>query len=136
MTHSAYPILDLTFIAAEDLSAKQYYLVQFASTEGQVELHDTANRYAMGVLRNKPESGETAIVRVLGVTEVAVETGGVAYGACVGDDTPANPTGLAGTGANGEAVYGVVLNASGTTAADLATVLVDFIAPKVYATLS
>lgn len=136
MSHSTYPILDLTFIAGEDLTEKQYYLVQFTSTEGTIELHDTANKYAMGVLRNKPDTGETAVVRVLGVTEMAMEAGGVAYGLPVGDDVPANPTGLGGAGANGEAVYGVVLTASGTTAADLATVLVDFITPKVYATLS
>lgn len=136
MSHSTYPIMDLTFIAAEDLTEKQYYLVQFASTEGQVELHDTANKYAIGVLRNKPDSGETAVVRVLGVTEIAMEAGGVAYGLGVGDDVAASPTGLGGAAQAGEAVYGFVLTASGTTAADMATVMVDFIAPKVYTALS
>jgi hypothetical protein len=128
--------MDLTFIAAEDLSAKQYYLVEFAATEGQVQLHDTANKYALGVLRNKPESGETAVVRVLGVTEAAVEAGGVTYGDSIGDDVPAAPTGLIGAKGAGEAVYGFVINASGTTAADLATVMVDFITPKIYTALS
>lgn len=136
MSHSTYPILDLTFIAAEDLSSYQYYLVEMTATEGQIQRHKTANVYAVGVLRNKPTLGQTAVVRLFGVSEMAVETGGVAYGAAVGDDVPANPTGLIGATAAGEAVYGTVLNASGTTATNLATVMCDFIVPKAYAVLA
>lgn len=136
MTHSTYPILDLTFIAAEDLSSYQYYLVEMGSTEGTVQRHTTDDVYPIGILRNKPTSGQTAVVRLLGVTEAAVKTGGVAYGALVGVDVGDSPTGLIGAAGANEAVFGKVLNASGTTAGQYATILCDFIVPTVYAALA
>lgn len=137
MTHSAYPILDLTFIAAEDLSAKQYMLVEVASTEGQVQLHVTENGYPIGILRNKPESGQTAVVRVIGVTEAAIGGDALAYGDPVGDELSTDvPTGYVATATSGDTGYGFCLNASGSTSGDLATIMCNFLAPQIYTALS
>lgn len=137
MTHSTYPILDLTFIAAEDLSAKQYMLVEMAATEGQVQLHKTADTWAVGILRNKPTSGQTAVVRILGVTEAKIGSDAVAYGEAFGDELSTDtPTGYIATVTATESVYGRVLNASGSTSGDKATVVCNFIIPVKYADLA
>lgn len=137
MTHSTYPIIDLTFIAAEDLSAKQYMLVEPASTEGQVQLHVTDDTWAIGILRNKPTAGQTAVVRVMGVTEAKIGGDAVAYGEPFGDELSTDtPTGYIATAADTESVYGVVLNASGSTSGDMATVACNFTIPVKYVVLT
>jgi hypothetical protein len=137
MTHSAYPILDLTFIAAEDLTEKQYMVVEVDSVEGQVQLHVTEDTFPLGILRNKPDSGETAIVRVIGVTEAAIGGDALAYGDPVGDELSTDvPTGYVATASSGETVYGFCLNASGSTSGDYATIMCNFLAPTIYTILS
>lgn len=65
--------LDLTFIAAADLSAKQYYFVKFNTTEGQVDVCSGTTDIAIGVLQNNPASGKAAIVRFFGRTKVSAD---------------------------------------------------------------
>lgn len=62
-------ILDLPFPAAEDLSSDQYKFVVLNSS-GQVRRPDSASEVAIGILQNAPESGEAAVVRVVGQSKV------------------------------------------------------------------
>jgi hypothetical protein len=62
-------ILDLTFPAAEDLSDDQYKFVVLNSS-GKVRRPDSASEVAIGILQNAPESGEAAVVRVIGQSKV------------------------------------------------------------------
>ena len=68
MSAAKNAVLTLSFKAAADLSSKQYYLVKLAS-DTTVNVSG-ANERAIGVLLNKPESGEEAIVGVIGVFPV------------------------------------------------------------------
>jgi hypothetical protein len=141
MTHSTYPIIDLTFIAAADLRLYQYFLVEAGTTEGTVQLHQTAHAYPIGVLRNKPNTGETAVVRVIGVTELATYTT-VAWGAAIGPHNSGSsaytPDGYGVTASAGgtAVVFGKCLNASGSTAGNYCTAAVSFIVPTVMVTPS
>lgn len=67
----AKPILDLTFTANEDLSSAQFLFVSLTST-GNVELCDAATDIPIGILQNKPKSGQQANVRVLGVSKLSI----------------------------------------------------------------
>lgn len=62
--------LDLTFTAAVDLSASQYYFVKAGSIAGEVTIANTAGGSVLGVLQNDPKAAEEATVRVLGSTRV------------------------------------------------------------------
>lgn len=136
MSHSVYPILDLTFIADEDLSNYQYYVLELGPVEGTVKLHRTPSVYAIGVLRNKPAYGETAAVRIFGVTEVTAAPGGIARGAPIGPYIENNAgTGLSTAAADGKEQYGIVLESPGSSQGDLATCLVDFMTAKKYSPL-
>jgi hypothetical protein len=67
--HGSIPILTLPFVAAEDLSsAGQFRFVTLAS-DTTVALSG-AGEAAVGVLQNKPESGRSATVMVMGVTNL------------------------------------------------------------------
>lgn len=58
--------IDITFKAGEDLSAKQYYIVkQHSANQTVVSCSGTTDK-PLGVLQNKPESGEAAVVRIFG----------------------------------------------------------------------
>jgi hypothetical protein len=59
-----------SFEAAADLSAKQFYFVKLA-TGGKVDVCAAATDVPIGVLQNKPTSGQTAEVTVLGITKVS-----------------------------------------------------------------
>lgn len=71
-------ILDLTFTAGEDLRSYQYYAV-YLSADNTVSLCTTGHVDAIGVLQNDPNTGEGAVVRVLGTTKVKVG-GAITYG--------------------------------------------------------
>ena len=71
-------VLDITFEAAADLSAKQYYLVKMSAAD-KVNLAG-ANAKVIGVLQNKPKSGEAAVVRVCGTSKVISHDTGIAVG--------------------------------------------------------
>ncbi len=53
------------YLAAEDLSAKQYYFVKLSTDDKHVALCG-ANERAIGVLMNAPESGQGAEVALIG----------------------------------------------------------------------
>lgn len=66
------PILDVPFKAAVDLSAKQYHIVEMTA-DMTVNVCNNAADKPIGILQNKPRAGETAIVRVLGVSKVVAD---------------------------------------------------------------
>lgn len=59
-----------TFVAAADLSAKQFYIVKLDSSSNGVALSAAATDTSIGVLQNTPASGEAATVRFLGTSKV------------------------------------------------------------------
>ncbi len=61
-------VLDLSYAAAEDLSDDQYKIVVLDT--GAVRRPNAATDVPLGVLQNAPESGEAAVVRVMGVSKV------------------------------------------------------------------
>ena len=70
-------ISDAAFIADVDLTQKQYYFVQCASTQGNVGVATgTCNPIPIGVLQNSPSLGQEAQVRVLGYTKLVCEVDG------------------------------------------------------------
>ncbi|MBT8365120.1 MAG: DUF2190 family protein [Deltaproteobacteria bacterium] len=106
-------VLDLAFTAGEDLSSFQYHFVHLADNNS-VDLMDGATEFPIGVLQNAPESGETAVVRVMGVSKV-VANDALAVGALV----KAEYVGAADTGkadaadTDGDIARGVVVFAAG-----------------------
>lgn len=60
----------VTFLAAGDLSTKQYYLMKLSDAD-TVDTQDAAGGICVGALQNKPSAaGEAATVAVYGVTKV------------------------------------------------------------------
>ena len=60
---------DITLVAAADLSGKQFYAVKVDSN-GKAALC-VAGDFAIGMLQNKPASGEQGTVRIAGVSKGA-----------------------------------------------------------------
>jgi len=63
--------LDITMVAAEDLSAMQYRFVHQAS-DTTVDMVDSAAEIPLGILQNAPALGETAVVRVTGTSKLVM----------------------------------------------------------------
>lgn len=61
-------------VAAGTLATKQYYVMKFASTAGQVKTAAAASDKACGVLQNDPASGQEAAVAYLGLAKVIAAT--------------------------------------------------------------
>jgi hypothetical protein len=61
-----------TFTAAADLSAKQYHFVVLASAT-TVNVATAITNAPIGILQNKPESGQQAIVRISGMSKVVAD---------------------------------------------------------------
>ena len=59
--------IDITLIAGADLSAKQFYAVKLDSNGAAVVAGDGED--AVGILQNKPASGQAATVRVVGISK-------------------------------------------------------------------
>ena len=66
-----YTGLDLSFIAAEDLSAMQYRFVHQA-TDTTIDMVDAGTENPLGILQNAPESGEVGVVRVTGTSKLVM----------------------------------------------------------------
>lgn len=62
---------DITFTAAESLTAMQYRFVHQA-TDTTVDMLDSATEYPVGILQNAPGNGETAVVRISGTSKLVV----------------------------------------------------------------
>ena len=66
-----YSGIDITFLAAEDLSSYQYRFVHQAD-DGTVDLLDSGAEFPVGILQNAPALGEDAVVRVAGVSKLVM----------------------------------------------------------------
>lgn len=106
--------------AGADLSAKQYHIVKFASTAGEVVA--AGNGEGIGVLMNDPTDGQVAEVAVLGVVPVIAEAS-VSAGVAI----TSNSTGRAQatTTANNK-VLGTNLQASTSNGDQITLVLTGF----------
>ncbi len=63
-------VYDESFVAGEDLSSDQYKIVKLHTTAGQVVKAGAGE--GIGILQNKPESGQEARVRLLGLSRLFV----------------------------------------------------------------
>ena len=97
-----------TGVAGEDLSSSRYFIVQLDSS-GDVEIGEGATDLLVGVLQNKPESGENAIYRFLGTTKV-VASAAIAIGAWV---TAASDGEAVTTTTDKDVIIGRALEAAG-----------------------
>lgn len=66
-----YSGIDISFTAAEDLSAMQYRFVHQAS-DSTVDMVDSGTEFPVGILQNAPAAGEIAVVRVAGVSKLVM----------------------------------------------------------------
>ena len=69
MAFQSGPVLDESYVAAEDLRNYQYHFVTM-NTDGQIALMDTKDDIIVGVLQNIPNIGEEAVIRHLGISKV------------------------------------------------------------------
>ena len=96
-----------TGVASEDLSSKQYFIVQLDAS-GDIEIGEGATDLLVGVLQNKPEDGQAATYRFLGTSKV--QAGGtVAIGDWV---TSASDGEAVATTTDGDIVIGRALEAA------------------------
>lgn len=90
-TKSAW-VWDESYKAENDLSAKQYYIVEYSGVD-QVDVCDAAADRGVGVLQNKPVANAAATVRHLGISMVVTDGSGTAISA--GDYVGPNSSGKA-----------------------------------------
>lgn len=96
--------------AVSSLASYQYYIVQLASTAGQVKLATSGTSKIVGVLANDPAAGGEAKVDYGGLMKVAAEAG-VTVGAWV----TSSSTGRAkATTTGGNIILGQAVDASST----------------------
>lgn len=103
-----------TGVAGEDMSAKQYYIVQLDAS-GNIEVGEGATDLLVGVLQNKPQAGEAALYRFQGTSKVKAG-GAVGVGAFV--TTDANGKGVATT-TDGDIVIGRHIGTAAAADGDL-----------------
>ena len=117
--------LDIGMLVTDaDLSAKQFYAVKMSTTDNTVSLCDTDGEIILGILQNKPGSGEAASIRVQGITK-AVAGEALTAGDKVGVDANGKLkiVETTNTGADiGDHWHGIVLD--GAAADALATILI------------
>jgi hypothetical protein len=82
-----------TFEAGADLSAKQYYFVKL-SAANTVNVCTAITDIPIGILQNKPESGEAATVCLFGISKVSAD-GVLAAGNLVGTSTDSQADAIA-----------------------------------------
>ena len=110
-------VLDVSFKANADLSSYQFYVVKMAA-DNTVDVCSGATDKPIGILQNKPTSGQIARVRVMGVSRFIIGAGGVAYGNRVG--TAATGKGIVKS-TNKDMYFGIALAAG--NADEIGTVL-------------
>ncbi|HEV8642067.1 MAG TPA: capsid cement protein [Methylomirabilota bacterium] len=104
-----FAVLDtLTLIAAADLSASQYTLVRLSAARACNVASLATDSALVGVLQNKPKSGENATVGYLGKTKV-VAGAAITVGAILSTDS----SGHAITVVSGAVAFGRALEAAG-----------------------
>ena len=97
-----------TGVAGEDLSSSRYLIVQLDAS-GNIEIGEGGTDLLVGVLQNKPESGEAALYRFAGTTKV-VASAAIAIGANV---TSASDGEAVTTTTDKDVVVGRALEAAG-----------------------
>lgn len=119
-------VLDWSFEAAADLSAKQFHFVKLTNT-GAVDVCSAVTDVPIGVLQNKPTAGQMASVRTIGITKVVAD-GAIDEGNIIG--TSADGQGDAITPGTDTTVYivGRALSQVGN-AGEVFTALVNCAAP-------
>ena len=105
-------VMDISVIAGADMSANQYKFVKL-SADNTIVLCSGTTDDMLGVLQNKPKSGEVARVRIMGVSRILVGASPLTYGTKVGTD--ANGTAVAKT-ADKSKYLGVVVKGAGAAA--------------------
>jgi len=76
----------ISLVAGEDLSSSQYYFVSVNTSGQAVKTGDDGN--PVGVVQNKPESGQAATIAIAGVTKLYIGTeSGLGAGYNVGCDS-------------------------------------------------
>lgn len=101
---------DHSFKAENDLSAKQYYIVEYSGVD-QVDVCDAAADRGIGVLQNEPAAGQAAKVRLMGISMVVSDGSGTAIAA--GDHVGPGATGKAVKKATADySVIGIAMDAS------------------------
>ena len=113
-------VIDVTFIAENDLSAKQYHFVE-VSAENKVDVCDGVTDVAVGILQNDPTAGKAAHVRILGLSKLSANEA-----LSVGDLVGASADGQGAPYVNGtdttKYIRGIVVKAA-DNAAEIAEVL-------------
>jgi hypothetical protein len=111
------PGIDIALPAAADLTASQFCFVT-VDASGNAALCATDGQKALGVLQNRPKTGEGAIIRVFGPSKA------LAGGALVaGTQVKTDATGKSTAGATAKAPLGLVLQ--GAASGDVTTILVN-----------
>lgn len=108
-----YEGIDITMLAAEDLSSYQYHFITQAS-DTTVQLMNAAGDAPLGVLQNAPASGQPAVVRISGVSKLKANAA-----IAVGTQVKAEFVGVTDCGkadaadTEGDIARGLVIQASG-----------------------
>jgi hypothetical protein len=71
MAYSTQEGIDLSFVAGEDLRSYQYRFVHLAD-DNTVDLLDSGSEFPIGILQNAPNTGGVAVVRIMGVSKLAM----------------------------------------------------------------
>lgn len=110
--------------AGADLSTKTYLGV-YADTAGAVQVADTSHR-PMGVLQNKPKSGEACGIRVIGTTKLVVDGVAATSNIAIGDKLKADASGRGvKASSDGDEVFAIALEASTATGDIIEALLVN-----------
>jgi hypothetical protein len=105
-------------LAGADLRTAQFKFVKLNGS-GQVVIASAAGEKVLGVLQNKPNTGEVADVMLIGVTKL-ISGAAVTAGALVMTDANAKAITAATTGST---IAGWALETAGSGAADVITVV-------------
>ncbi len=111
--------IDVSFEATASLASSQYYAVKLDTSNPFKVVIADANAKVVGILQNKPAAGETAVVRVAGVSKHVMGAASLAPGDLI--TSTSTGTGEQVNGA-GEFSYGMLL--SDADSGDIASILV------------
>lgn len=126
MAYEASQPLKLSLNAGADLSTKQYYFVKLDGS-GNAVVCSGATDNPIGILQNKPTSGQPAEIVVVGVSKVSSDAG-LAIGAQIGTSSDGQADAKTVSTDATEYVCGRVLTAT-SNAAEIATVVINCAAP-------
>ena len=122
------PILSWTFIAGEDLSSSQFRFVTLED-DGMIDVADAAADIPIGILQNKPKSGQAATVMVLGVSKLKINGAtAIEEGIRISPHT----NGMGTTAASTDYPVATIIDSNVTTAGSPATVFVNCMVANVF----